>query len=144
MLGADADRGNVAGAARRGRGRAALREPATGDVRAHLGRLARDDLQLTTAEITELRRCKNWTMYFSTTGGGIQQTFVAGMTMSNGFSKVQVSHLAGETIFILSQKGSSKTTDTLHLSKDGNALTQFSPPFRPHTYLRCLPPPKKE
>ena len=98
--------------------------------------------QLKPAEIAELRRCKNWTMYFQTSGAGIVQTFVAGMTMSNGYSKVQISHLAGETIFILSQKGSSKTTDTLHLSKDGNVLTQMSPPFRPHTYLRCLPTPK--
>ena len=95
--------------------------------------------QLKPAEIAELRRCKNWTMYFQPSGEGIAQTFVAGMTMSNGFSKVQVSHLAGETIFILSQKGSTRTTDTLHLSKDGNVLTQFSPPFRPHTYLRCDP-----
>ena len=95
--------------------------------------------QLKPAEIAELRRCKNWTMYFSPEGSGIVQTFVAGMTMSNGYSKVQVSHLAGETIFILSQKGSNKTHDTLHLSKDGQVLTQMSPPFRPHTYLRCLP-----
>lgn len=95
--------------------------------------------QLKPAEIAELRRCKNWTMYFAPSGDGITQTFVAGMTMSNSYSQVQVSLLAGETIFILSQKGSSKTRDTLHLSKDGNVLTQISPPFRPHTYLRCFP-----
>ena len=95
--------------------------------------------QLKPAEAAELRRCKTWTMYFQPAGHGIVQTFVAGMTMSDTYSKVQVSYLAGETIFILSQKGSSKTTDTLHLSKDGNVLTQVSPPFRPHTYLRCAP-----
>lgn len=95
--------------------------------------------QLKPAEAAELRRCKTWTMYFQPAGDGIAQTFVAGMTMSDTYSKVQVSYLAGETIFILSQKGSSKTTDTLHLSKDGNVLTQVSPPFRPHTYLRCAP-----
>ena len=89
------------------------------------------------ADIAELRRCKTWTMYFQPSGDGIVQTFVAGMTMSNGYSKVQVSHLAGETIFILSQTGSNKTHDTLHLSKDGEVLTQISPPFQPHTYLRC-------
>jgi hypothetical protein len=93
--------------------------------------------QLKPAEIAELRRCKDWTMYFQPTGDGVVQTFVAGMIMSNGFSKIQISHLAGETIFILSRKGSAKTADTLHLSKDGNVLTQISPPFRPHTYLRC-------
>jgi hypothetical protein len=93
--------------------------------------------QLKPAETAELRRCKNWTMYFQPSGEGIVQTFVAGMTMSNTYSRVQISQLAGETIFILSQKGSSKATDTLHLSKDGNVLTQISPPFRPHTYLRC-------
>lgn len=95
--------------------------------------------QLKPAEIAELRRCKTWTMYFAPSGDGIMQTFVAGMTMSNSYSQVQVSQLAGETIFILSQKGSSKTRDTLHLSKGGNVLTQISPPFRPHTYLRCFP-----
>lgn len=99
--------------------------------------------QLKPAEIAELRRCKTWTMYFQPSGDGIVQTFVVGMTMSNGYSKVQVSHLAGETIFILAQKGGSKTTDTLHLSKDGNMLTQISPPFRPHTYLRCPDTPKE-
>ena len=95
--------------------------------------------QLKPGEVAELRRCKNWTMYFQPSGEGIVQSFVAGMTMSNGYSQVQISHLAGETIFILSQKGSNKTHDTLHLSKDGQVLTQMSPPFRPHTYLRCLP-----
>lgn len=95
--------------------------------------------QLKPAEIAELRRCKTWTMYFQPSGDGITQTFVAGMTMSNSYSKVQVSRLAGETIFILSQNGSSKTTDTLHLSKNGDVLVQVSPPFRPHTYLRCAP-----
>ena len=99
--------------------------------------------QLKPAEADELRRCKTWTMYFQPAGDGIVQTFVAGMTMSDTYSKVQVSYLAGETIFILSQKGSSKTTDTLHLSKDGNVLTQVSPPFRPHTYLRCAAAPEK-
>lgn len=99
--------------------------------------------QLKPAEAAELRRCKTWTMYFQPAGHGIVQTFVAGMTMSDTYSKVQVSYLAGETIFILSQKGSSKTTDTLHLSKDGNVLTQVSPPFRPHTYLRCAAAPEK-
>jgi hypothetical protein len=99
--------------------------------------------QLKPAEVAELRRCKNWTMYFQPSGDGVVQTFVAGMTMSNGYSKVQVSQLAGETIFILSQNGSSKATDTLHLSKDGTVLTQVSPPFRPHTYLRCAEVPKK-
>jgi len=99
--------------------------------------------KLKPAEIAELRRCKTWTMYFQPSGAGLVQTFVAGMTMSTGYSKVQVSQLMGETIFILSQKGSSKTTDTLHLSKDGKVLTQMSPPFRPHTYLRCVEPPKK-
>jgi hypothetical protein len=100
--------------------------------------------QLTPAEIAELRRCKTWTMYFQLSGEGIMQTFVAGMTMSNSYSKVQVSKLAGETIFILSQKGSDRTHDTLHLSKDGTVLTQVSPPFRPHTFLRCLPVNKTE
>jgi len=95
--------------------------------------------QLTPAQIVELRRCKNWTMYFRPFGDGIMQTFVAGMTMSNSYSKVQVSQLAGETIFILSQKGSSKTHDTLHLSRGGDVLTQVSPPFRPHVFLRCNP-----
>jgi hypothetical protein len=99
----------------------------------------RSAAQLKPAETTELRRCKNWTMYFQPTGDGVVQTFVAGMTMSNAYSKVQVSQVAGETIFILSQKDSSKTANTLHLSKDGNVLTQISPPFRPHTYLRCFP-----
>lgn len=99
--------------------------------------------QLKPAEAAELRRCKTWTMYFQPSGDGMVQTFVAGMTMSNSYSKVQVSQIAGETIFILSQKGSSKTTDTLHLSKDGNVLTQVSPPFRPHTFLRCAEAPKK-
>lgn len=99
--------------------------------------------QLKPAEIAELRRCKSWTMYFKPSGGGLTQTFVAGMTMSNSYSKVQVSHLAGETIFILSQKGSNKTHDTLHLSKDGATLTQISPPFRPHVFLRCAEPRKK-
>jgi hypothetical protein len=99
--------------------------------------------QLKPAEVAELRRCKSWTMYFQPSGDGIVQTFVAGMTMSNSFSKVQISQVAGETIFILSQKGSNKTTDTLHLSKDGNVLTQVSPPFRPHTFLRCMEAPKK-
>jgi hypothetical protein len=99
--------------------------------------------QLKPAEAAELRRCKTWTMYFQPAGDGMVQTFVAGMTMSDTYSKVQVSYLAGETIFILSQKGSSKTTDTLHLSKDGNVLTQVSPPFRPHTYLRCAAAPEK-
>ena len=98
--------------------------------------------QLKPADIAELRRCKTWTMYFKPIDGGIMQTFVAGMTMSNSYSKVQVSHLAGEAIFILSQKGSSKTRDTLHLSKDGNVLTQISPPFRPHVFLRCAEPRK--
>ena len=98
--------------------------------------------QLKPAEIAALRRCKDWTMYFQPSGDGIVQTFVAGMTMSNGYSRVQISQLAGETIFILSQKGSSKTHDTLHLSKDGNVLTQVSPPFQPHTYLRCSQPKK--
>ncbi|HEY7978719.1 MAG TPA: hypothetical protein VID67_11020 [Rhizomicrobium sp.] len=93
--------------------------------------------QLKPAEAAELRRCKSWTMYFQPVRDGVVQTFVAGMTMSNSYSKVLVSRVAGETIFILSQKGSGKTTDTLHLSKDGKVLTQISPPFRPHTYLRC-------
>lgn len=100
-------------------------------------------VQLKPAEVAELRRCKNWTMYFTPSGDGVTQTFVAGMTMSDSYSKVQVSHLAGETIFVLSQKGSSKTHDTLHLSKDGMVLTQISPPFRPHTYLRCAEAPRK-
>ena len=98
--------------------------------------------QLKPAEMAELRRCKSWTMYFQPSGDGIVQTFVAGMTMSNAYSQVQISRLSGETIFILSQKGSQKTHDTLHLSKDGRVLTQMSPPFRPHTYLRCENAPK--
>jgi hypothetical protein len=104
----------------------------------------RSAAQLKPADIAELRRCKAWTMYFLPANDGIAQTFVAGMSMSNDYSKVQVSQLAGETIFILSQKGSSKTTDTLHLSKDGIVLTQISPPFRPHTYLRCVDQPAKK
>lgn len=99
--------------------------------------------QLKPAEAAELRRCKTWTMYFQPSGEGIVQTFVAGMTMSNSYSKVQISRLAGETIFILSQEGSSKTRGTLHLSQDGNILTQVSPPFQPHTYVRCAEAPKK-
>ncbi|MBS0273392.1 MAG: hypothetical protein JSR55_03110 [Proteobacteria bacterium] len=99
--------------------------------------------QLKPAEIAELRRCKDWTMHFQPFGDGITQTFIAGMTMSNSYSRVQVSRLAGETIFILSQKGGSKTRDTLHLSKDGNVLMQISPPFRPHVFLRCAEPQKK-
>jgi len=99
--------------------------------------------QLKPAEIAEFRRCKNWTMYFTPAGEGITQTFVAGMTMSNSYSRVQVSGLAGETIFILSQAGSQKTQDTLHLSKNGVVLTQISPPFRPHTFLRCAETQKK-
>jgi hypothetical protein len=99
--------------------------------------------QLKPAEVAELRRCKNWTMYFQPSGEGIVQTFVAGMTMSNTYSKVQVSQLAGETNLILSQKCSGKVTNTLHLSKDGDVLTQVSPPFRPHTFLRCAEAPKK-
>ena len=103
----------------------------------------RNIAQLKPAEMAELRRCKTWTMYFQPFGTGIAQTFVAGMTMSNSYSKVQVSRLAGETIFILSQKGASKARDTLHLSQDGNILTQVSPPFQPHTYVRCAEAPKK-
>ena len=103
----------------------------------------RSVMQLKPAEVAELRRCKTWTMYFQPSGEGIVQTFVAGMTMSNSYSKVQISRLSGETIFILSQKGSSRVTDTLHLSKDGDVLTQISPPFRPHTFLRCAEAPKK-
>ena len=99
--------------------------------------------QLKPAEITELRRCKTWTMYFQPSGEGIMQTFVAGMTMSNRYPKVQVSRVAGETIFVLSLAGSKKPTDTLHLSKNGLVLTQISPPFRPHTFLRCVDAPKK-
>jgi hypothetical protein len=99
--------------------------------------------QLKPAEIAELRRCKTWTMYFQPSGDGIMQTFVAGMTMSNRYPKVQVSQVAGETIFVLSPAGSKKPTDTLHLSKDGSVLTQMSPPFQPHTFLRCADAPKK-
>jgi hypothetical protein len=98
--------------------------------------------QLKPAEIAALRRCKDWTMYFQPAGDGIAQTFVAGMTMSNTFPKVLVSRVPGETIFVLA-KPNGKTSDTLHLSKDGMVLTQISPPFRPHTYLRCAEPAKK-
>jgi hypothetical protein len=89
------------------------------------------------AEIAKLRRCDSWTMYFTPSGDGVEQVFVVGMTMGTSFPQVQVSHLEGETTFILFKDGGSKTSDTLHLSKDGQVLTQFSPPFRPHTYLRC-------
>jgi hypothetical protein len=99
--------------------------------------------QLKPAEIAELRRCKTWTMYFQPSGDGLMQTFVAGMTMSNRYPKVQVSQLAGETVFVLSPAGSKKPTDTLHLSKNGSVLTQMSPPFRPHTFLRCADAPEK-
>ena len=93
--------------------------------------------QLKPADIAKLRRCDDWSMYFVPSGAGIEQIFVAGMTMGTDFPKVEVSHLAGETIFILFKDASTKTSDTLHLSKDGAVLTQFSPPFRPHTYVRC-------
>lgn len=99
--------------------------------------------QLKPAEIAQLRRCKDWTMYFVPAGAGVDQIFVVGMTMTTGFPKVLVSRIAGETVFILSQEGREKPSDTLHLSKDGNVLTQFSPPFRPHTYLRCVDAKKK-
>ena len=95
--------------------------------------------QLRPKEIAELRRCKTWTMYFRWANSVFQQTFVAGMTMSNTFAKVSASSIGGETIFILTPTGHVKPTDTLHLSKDEIELTQFSPPFRPHTYLRCAP-----
>lgn len=99
--------------------------------------------ELKPAEIARLRRCDTWSMYFTPAGEGIDQIFVAGMTMETSFSRVEVSHLAGETIFILFRDASAKTSDTLHLSQDGQVLTQFSPPFRPHTYLRCPDAPKK-
>ena len=99
--------------------------------------------QMKPAEIAAVRRCQDWTMYFAPSGEGLTQTFVAGMSMSNSYSQVQVSNLAGETIFILSQRGSSKTHDTLHLSSNGLVLTQISPPFEPHTYLRCADVPKR-
>ena len=82
-------------------------------------------------------------MYFTPAGEGLNQIFVVGMTMETTFPRVEVSHLAGETIFILFKDASDKTSDTLHLSKDGDVLTQFSPPFRPHTYLRCVDAPEK-
>jgi hypothetical protein len=93
--------------------------------------------QLKPAEIARLRRCVTWSMYFTPAGEGLNQIFVVGMPMTNTFPKVLVSHLDGETIFVLVPPGTDKTHDTLHLSKDGTVLTQFSPPFRPHTYLRC-------
>ncbi len=94
--------------------------------------------RLKPADIAKLRRCDSWSMYFTPSGNGVEQIFVAGMTMGTTFPTVQVSHLSGETIFILFKDGSGKTSDTLHLSKAGEVLTQFSPPFRPHTYLRCI------
>jgi hypothetical protein len=100
--------------------------------------------RLRPAEIARLRRCDTWSMYFTPAGAGIDQIFVVGMTMGTTFPKVEVSHLAGETIFILFKDVSTKTSDTLHLSQDGNVLTQFSPPFRPHTYLRCPDTPEKK
>lgn len=93
--------------------------------------------ELKPAEIAKLRRCASWSMYFTPAGDGIDQIFVVGMSMETSFPKVDVSHLAGETIFILFKDDGAKTSDTLHLSRDGQVLTQFSPPFRPHTYLRC-------
>ena len=93
--------------------------------------------QLKPAEIARLRRCETWSMYFTPAGEGLNQIFVVGMTMETTFPRVEVSHLAGETIFILFKDASDKTSDTLHLSQDGQVLTHFSPPFRLHTYLRC-------
>jgi hypothetical protein len=93
--------------------------------------------QLRPAEIAKLRRCDSWSMYFTPAGDGLDQVFVVGMTMQTQFPNVLVSHLDGETIFILFKDASGKTSDTLHLSQDGSVLTQFSPPFRPHTYVRC-------
>jgi hypothetical protein len=94
--------------------------------------------RLAPAELAELRRCANWTMYFLPADGGVEQVFVAGMTIGTRFPKMLVSHLEGETIFMLSRDDGGRASDTLHLSKDGNVLTQMSPPFRPHTYLRCV------
>jgi hypothetical protein len=99
--------------------------------------------QLKPAEIAKLRRCDTWSMYFTPAGDGIDQVFIVGMTMQTVFPKVLVSHLAGETIFILFKDDGTKTSDTLHLSQDGQMLTQFSPPFRPHTYVRCADAPGK-
>ncbi|MGN6514745.1 MAG: hypothetical protein ACTHLR_02770 [Rhizomicrobium sp.] len=99
--------------------------------------------QLKPAEISALRRCKSWTMYFIPSGSGIEQVFIAGMTIGTSFPKVLTSQIAGETVFVLVQ-ADGRTRDTLHLSKDGLVLTQISPPFRPHTYLRCLPTEKPQ
>src|SRR5690348_9764021 len=99
--------------------------------------------QLKPAEFAELRRCKSWTMYFVPAGSGIEQVFVAGMTMGTAYPKVLISEIAGETVFVLVQKDG-HTHDTLHLSRDGLVLIQFSPPFRPHTYLRCVDAPKPQ
>jgi len=75
-------------------------------------------------------------MYFVPAGEGIEQVFIVGMTMGTAYPKVLVSSLLGETIFVL-VPADGRTHDTLHLSQDGQAMTQFSPPFRPHTFLRC-------
>ncbi|HWA29452.1 MAG TPA: hypothetical protein VG867_00060 [Rhizomicrobium sp.] len=98
--------------------------------------------QVKPAERAALRRCKTWTMLFRPAGSGIEQTFIAGMTMRNNYPKVLVSQIPGETIFVLVLPDG-KTHDTLHLSEDGQVLTQVSPPFRPQTYLRCADAAKK-
>jgi len=92
--------------------------------------------QLKPSEIAQLRDCRNWTMYFVPAGDGVEQVFIAGMTMGTTYPKVLVSQISGETIFVLVQPDG-RTHDTLHLSGDGQTMTQMSPPFRPHTYLRC-------
>ncbi|HEY5338975.1 MAG TPA: hypothetical protein VIJ85_12280 [Rhizomicrobium sp.] len=101
--------------------------------------------QLKPADITKLRRCADWSMYFERKDGGIDQVFVVGMSMRTHYPKVLVSTLLGETIFSLFPAAASvRPTDTLHLSQNDIALTQISPPFRPHVYLRCgEPTPKK-
>jgi hypothetical protein len=98
--------------------------------------------QLKPAEKAELRRCKTWTMMFRPAAAGIEQTFIAGMTMSNDYPKVLVSKIPGETIFVL-VGADGRARDTLHLSRDAQVMTQISPPFRPQTYLRCADAPKK-
>lgn len=102
----------------------------------------RSIVQVKPAERAELRRCKIWTMMFRPAGDGIEQTYIAGMTMSNEYPKVLVSEIAGETVFVLVGPDG-RTHDTLHMSRDGLVMTQISPPFSPHTYLRCAGSPKK-
>lgn len=90
--------------------------------------------------MARLRRCDEMTMYFEGWDGkSIDQVYVAGISMRNHFSKVDLSQSHGEKIITLFREArTAKPGMTLNLSADGTVLTLLSPPFRSHTYLRCL------